>query len=91
MRDHVSGTGLDAAVLGADLANAFRALPCQDAIIDGEIVALDEKGMSPLRCSRRFPAERATSWCSTPLTFFISTAGICRLLRWRRKICLPIV
>jgi bifunctional non-homologous end joining protein LigD len=51
---HVSGdvvrlitrSGLDWTRRYGDLANAFRALPCQDAIIDGEIVALDEKGIS---------------------------------------------
>jgi DNA ligase D len=38
--------GLDWTRRYGDLAEAFAALPCRDAIIDGEIVVLDAKGVS---------------------------------------------
>ena len=38
--------GLDWTRSYGDLAEAFAALPCRDAVIDGEIVALDAKGVS---------------------------------------------
>ena len=41
--------GLDWTHRYGDLADAFRALPCREAIVDGEIVVLDDKGDQPLR------------------------------------------
>lgn len=38
--------GLDWTHRYGDLADAFRALPCREAIVDGEIVVLDDKGVS---------------------------------------------
>ena len=38
--------GLDWTHRYGDLADAFRALPCREAIVDGEIVVLDDKGIS---------------------------------------------
>ncbi len=38
--------GLDWTKRYGDLPEAFRRLPCRDAIIDGEIVVLDDKGIS---------------------------------------------
>jgi bifunctional non-homologous end joining protein LigD len=55
MQAHLSGgkarlltrTGLDwTARFGTTLADAVAALPCEDAILDGEIVALDPSGVS---------------------------------------------
>ena len=39
-------SGLDWTHRYGDLADAFRALPCREAVIDGEIVVLDDKGVS---------------------------------------------
>ena len=45
--------GLDWTHRYGDLADAFAALPCREAIIDGEIVVLDDEGHQPLRrCCR---------------------------------------
>lgn len=38
--------GLDWTHRYGDLGDAFRGLPCKEAIVDGEIVVLDEKGIS---------------------------------------------
>jgi len=38
--------GLDWTKRYGDLPEAFRRLPCRDAVIDGEIVVLDDKGIS---------------------------------------------
>ncbi len=38
--------GLDWTKRYGDLPEAFRRLPCREAIIDGEVVVLDEKGIS---------------------------------------------
>ena len=38
--------GLDWTHRYGDLADAFRALPCREAIVDGEIVVLDDRGIS---------------------------------------------
>ena len=38
--------GLDWTKRYGDLPEAFRQLPCRDAIIDGEIVVLDDEGIS---------------------------------------------
>ncbi len=71
---HVSGdavrlitrAGLDWTRRYGDLASAFRVLPCQDAVIDGEIVVLDEKGIS------RFAAlqEALSSGAGNKLVFY---------------------
>jgi bifunctional non-homologous end joining protein LigD len=42
----VTRGGLDWTKRYGDLPEAFRRLPCSDAIIDGEIVVLDDKGIS---------------------------------------------
>ena len=42
----ITRAGLDWTKRYGDLPDAFRRLPCRDAVIDGEIVVLDEKGIS---------------------------------------------
>lgn len=42
----VTRSGLDWTKRYGSLADAFRALPCRQAIIDGEVVVLDDKGIS---------------------------------------------
>ncbi len=42
----ITRSGLDWTHRFGDLPRAFRPLPCRDAVIDGEIVALDDKGIS---------------------------------------------
>ena len=42
----ITRSGLDWAKRYGDLPEAFRLLPCTEAIIDGEIVVLDDKGIS---------------------------------------------
>jgi DNA ligase D len=42
----ITRSGLDWTHRYGDLGEAFRALPCREAIVDGEIVALDPKGVS---------------------------------------------
>jgi DNA ligase D len=42
----ITRNGLDWTKRYGDLGLAFARLPCQEAIIDGEVVALDEKGVS---------------------------------------------
>ncbi len=42
----ITRSGLDWAKRYGDLPDAFRLLPCSDAVIDGEIVVLDDKGIS---------------------------------------------
>jgi len=42
----ITRSGLDWAKRYGDLPEAFRLLPCSEAIIDGEIVVLDDKGIS---------------------------------------------
>ncbi len=42
----ITRSGLDWTHRYGDLADAFRALPCKEAIVDGEIVVLDDKGIS---------------------------------------------
>jgi bifunctional non-homologous end joining protein LigD len=42
----ITRTGLDWTKRYGNLADAFTALPCREAIIDGEIVVLDEDGIS---------------------------------------------
>ena len=42
----ITRSGLDWAKRYGDLPDAFRLLPCNDAVIDGEIVVLDDKGIS---------------------------------------------
>jgi bifunctional non-homologous end joining protein LigD len=42
----ITRSGLDWTKRYGSLADAFRALPCRQAIIDGEVVVLDDKGVS---------------------------------------------
>ena len=42
----VTRGGLDWTHRYGDLADAFRSLPCREAIVDGEIVVLDDRGIS---------------------------------------------
>ncbi|MBD9540925.1 MULTISPECIES: DNA ligase D [Ensifer] len=42
----ITRSGLDWTKRYGDLPDAFRKLPCREAMIDGEIVALDDKGIS---------------------------------------------
>ncbi|MBZ7925497.1 DNA ligase D [Ensifer adhaerens] len=42
----ITRSGLDWTKRYGDLPDAFRKLPCREAIIDGEIVVLDDKGIS---------------------------------------------
>jgi bifunctional non-homologous end joining protein LigD len=42
----ITRAGLDWTRRYGDLSRAFKALPCREAMIDGEIVALDETGIS---------------------------------------------
>ena len=42
----ITRNGLDWTKRYGDLADAFKELPCRDAVIDGEIVVVDEKGIS---------------------------------------------
>ena len=39
-------SGLDWTHRYGDLADAFRGLPCREAVVDGEIVVLDDTGVS---------------------------------------------
>jgi bifunctional non-homologous end joining protein LigD len=45
-----------------EVMNSIAALDIQDAIVDGEIVALDEKGRSSFSVIARAPKLRASSW-----------------------------
>ena len=76
----ITRSGLDWTQRYGDLAEAFAALPCREAVIDGEIVVLDEQGDQPLRAAAGRACQRgaATSWSSSPSTSSISTAGTSR-------------
>ena len=76
----ITRSGLDWTKRYGDLQHAFASCPASEAIIDGEIVVLDDKGISPLRrcCRTRCRRAPATSSSSTPSTSSISTAGISR-------------
>lgn len=58
--------GLDWTKRYGDLPEAFRRLPCRDAVIDGEIVALDEAGVSRFALLQKALSERA----GTRLVFY---------------------
>ena len=78
----ITRSGLDWTRRYGDLPAAFKVLPCREAIIDGEIVVLDERASAVSRCCRtRCPSAPATGWSSTPSTCSISTAGISPKLR----------
>jgi DNA ligase D len=49
----ITRTGLDWTERYGDLAEAFATLPCTQALIDGEIVVLDEKGVSQFSALQR--------------------------------------
>ena len=52
----ITRAGLDWTDRYGDLAEAFRGLPCKQALIDGEIVVQDERGIASFaRCRTRSP------------------------------------
>ncbi len=69
--------GLDWTRRYGALAEAFAALPVRDALIDGEVVALDAGGRQPVRdaAGRAVARRRRRNWCSTPSTCPGSAAG----------------
>ncbi|HEY9137668.1 MAG TPA: DNA ligase D [Terriglobus sp.] len=68
--DHVqlfTRSGLDWTHRMKSIANAVKALPAQDAILDGEVVVLDDKGISSFaRLQASFEQSE-----SHPLTFYV--------------------
>ncbi len=54
-------SGLDWTARYADLAERFRALPCREAIIDGEVVVLDDKGVSHFSALQEALSDKASS------------------------------
>lgn len=62
----ITRSGLDWTKRYGDLPEAFRRLPCQDAVIDGEIVVLDAKGISRFALLQDALADGA----STELIFY---------------------
>ncbi len=57
----VTRSGLDWTKRYGDLGRAFATLPCKQAVIDGEIVVLDDKGVSCISALQQALAEGAGS------------------------------
>lgn len=56
----VTRAGLDWTKRYGDLAAAFRALPCRQAVIDGEIAVPDDRGISRFSALQQALSEKAT-------------------------------
>jgi hypothetical protein len=75
--------GLDWTSKYRDLVEAAKGLNVQNAIIDGEVVVLNDAGLRILpRCARQSPGASTTSISSHSICC-ISTAMTCATWRWR--------
>jgi bifunctional non-homologous end joining protein LigD len=63
------------------IAAAAAALPCHNAIIDGEAVVLDARGRASFSALRADSPAAARAPCSTPSTASFSTTAICASFR----------
>ncbi len=71
----ITRAGIDWTKRYGDLPQAFAQLPCREAIIDGEIVVLDDKGISRFALLQQALSEGAgNKLTSLPSTSCISTA-----------------
>jgi bifunctional non-homologous end joining protein LigD len=69
-----------------EVTNSISQLDVQDAIIDGEIVALDEKGRSSFQLLQAFEmGQERPRLSSTPLTSCSSMGMISETYRWKNE------
>jgi ATP-dependent DNA ligase len=73
----------DSFAIGIALAKAAAELDVESAIIDGEIVVLNETGLSDFGALRKAITRRQHDLYSSPSIFCISMVTTCATWRWR--------